>query len=247
MILFCCHLQINKLQGELASARCMVVMHVPAWFYFRDQVSICNPEEALISGSGSWAITLPLQLSLAFSTGCPAACLAVPSEPGPGCSLQALSVLSCRRLPWGIVWGTIGKWLSRSVADLMSYSCLVKSCFRSSERTPEGSEALLGSVDFFFVCFFPGSQRSPTNRYFLLPVHRVLQVPMLVLGMCTNGRGGTVWYICGTHGCIFQKLRSATGNSAPILFFYLLFFAYPLSFLFLFTQLTLFPLPCLLP
>lgn len=56
MVLFCCHLQINKLQGEIASARCMGIMHVPAWFYFQDRVSICNPEEALISGGGSRSI-----------------------------------------------------------------------------------------------------------------------------------------------------------------------------------------------
>lgn len=128
MILFCCHPQINKLQGEIASARCMVTMHVPGWFYFQDWVSICNPEEALISGGGSRSIN----------------------------HLQAL-------------------------------------------------------------------KDSPMNRY-LLPLHQELQVPMLVLGMCTNGRGDAVWYVCGTHNCIFQNLGSATGNSATVFFLLSLIF-----------------------
>lgn len=101
MILVCCQLQINKFQRETASARCMVIMHVPAWFYFR--VSICNPEEALISGVKAGP-SLPLQLSYAFNTECPAACLPVPSEPSLVCSLQALSGLSFWRLTWGIVY-----------------------------------------------------------------------------------------------------------------------------------------------
>lgn len=158
MILFCCQLQINKLQGEIASATCMVIMHAPAWFYFQDRFSICNPEEALVSGGESWAMALPSQLSLAFSTECPAMCLAVPLEPNPVCSPQALSGLSSWRLTWGIVYDTIGKWLSRSVADLMSYSCLLKSCFRSSERTPEGSAWIHGLSWFFFFFFNFGKQ-----------------------------------------------------------------------------------------
>lgn len=55
------------------------------------------------------------------------------------------------------------------------------------------------------------------NRYLMLPVHQVLQVPVLVLGMCTNGRHGAVQRECGTHGCIFQNLGSETGYSTTVL------------------------------
>lgn len=188
----------------------------------------------------------------------------------------------------------------------MSYSCLVKSCPRSSERTPEGS-AWVHRLSWFFL-FFPLGSRWGKHSWILLH-HLHSQVSSLEYGRGKTGKvtqyrhawrwkhngisppteesrsrnqlqalRGPPWTgifyflflrcfgcLCWCLVCVRMGEVVLSDASVALMaascktwdlqlvtvllyfFFFYLFPVYPLSILFLFTQLTLFPLPCLLP